>query len=63
MDYIARGVFHPAGGAGTVFIPVYCSPVGPIQDGSESAATEKFIIIIIIIIIYQYILFKSGSFL
>ena len=47
MDRIARGVFHPAGGAGTVFIPMYCSPVGPIQDGSESAATEKFIIIII----------------
>ena len=45
MDCIARRVFHPAGEAGTVFIPMYCSPVGPIQDGSESAATEKFIII------------------
>ena len=44
MDCIARRVFHPAGGAGTVFIPMYCSLVGPIQDGSESAATEKFII-------------------
>ena len=47
MDYIARGVFYPAGGAGTVFIPMYRSPVGLIQDGSESAATEKFIIIIL----------------